>query len=74
MKIIEIIVDPGFYWDLITNFYPFLIPLDKLLQPGHKSLKDFYMYIKVTPDQAAYQIEKIWKENQKIRQLQSFLK
>jgi len=33
---------------------------------GHKSLKDFYRYIKVTPDQAFYQIEKIWKEREQV--------
>jgi hypothetical protein len=31
---------------------------------GHKSLKDFCRYIKVIPDQATYQIEKIWKERE----------
>lgn len=29
---------------------------------GHKSLKDFYRYIKVTPDQAAYQIRRFGKK------------
>ena len=27
---------------------------------GHKSLKDFYKYIKVTPEQAAEKIKEIW--------------
>ena len=33
---------------------------------GHRSLKDFYRYIKVTSDQAAFQIEKIWKEREAV--------
>jgi hypothetical protein len=38
---------------------------------GHRSLKDFYRYIKVTPGQAAFQIEKIWKERELITAAQS---
>jgi hypothetical protein len=29
---------------------------------GHKSLKDFYRYIKVSPEEAAEKIKRIWSE------------
>lgn len=31
---------------------------------GHKSLRDFYRYIRITPEQAAQQIEKIWNQRE----------
>lgn len=48
-----------------TNEFLAGTPVELIMKiSGHRSLKDFYMYIKVTPDQAAYQIEKIWKERE----------
>jgi site-specific recombinase XerD len=32
---------------------------------GHKSLRDFYRYIRITPEQAAQQMETIWKQREK---------
>lgn len=31
---------------------------------GHKSLRDFYKYIRITPEQAANQVEKIWSQRE----------
>ena len=46
-----------------TNEFLARTPAELIMKiSGHKSLKDFYRYIKVTPEQAAYQIEQIWKE------------
>ena len=45
-----------------TNEFLAGTPVELIMKiSGHRSLKDFYRYIKVTPNQAAYQIEKIWK-------------
>jgi integrase len=50
-----------------TNEFLAGTPVELIMKiSGHRSLKDFYRYIKVTPDQAAYQIEKIWKERELI--------
>ena len=48
-----------------TNEFLAGTPVELIMKSsGHRSLKDFYRYIKVTPDQAAYQIENIWKERE----------
>lgn len=48
-----------------TNEFLAGTPVELIMKiSGHRSLKDFYRYIKVTPDQAAFQIEKIWKERE----------
>jgi len=50
-----------------TNEFLAGTPVELIMKiSGHKSLKDFYRYIGVTPDQAAYQIEKIWKEREQV--------
>ncbi len=50
-----------------TNEFLSGIPVDLITKiSGHKSLNDFYRYIKVTPGQAAYQIEKIWREREQV--------
>lgn len=50
-----------------TNEFLAGTPVELIMKiSGHRSLKDFYRYIKVTPDQAAYQIEKIWKEREQV--------
>jgi len=28
---------------------------------GHKSVKDFYKYIRITPEEAGYKIKELWK-------------
>jgi hypothetical protein len=28
---------------------------------GHKSVKDFYKYIRITPEEAGQKIKKLWK-------------
>lgn len=33
---------------------------------GHKSLKDFYKYIKIAPEQAGQRIKEIWKNRGEI--------
>lgn len=40
------------------------MPVELMKISGHRSLKDFFRYIKVTPDQAAFHIEKIWRERE----------
>lgn len=55
-----------------TNEFLAGTPVELIMKiSGHRSLKDFYRYIKVTPDQAAYQIEKIWKERELITAAQA---
>jgi integrase len=50
-----------------TNEFLAGTPVELIMKiSGHRSVKDFYRYIKVTPDQAAFQIEKIWKERELI--------
>jgi hypothetical protein len=34
---------------------------------GHKSLKDFYKYIKIAPEQAGYRIKEIWQQRGQIQ-------
>ena len=34
---------------------------------GHKSLKDFYKYIKISPEEAACKIKEIWKSRGEIQ-------
>lgn len=36
---------------------------------GHKKEKDFYRYIRISAEEAAIQIEKIWKERDKLLKL-----
>src|SRR5205823_11363170 len=33
---------------------------------GHKKEKDFYRYIRISAEEAAFQIEKIWKEREEL--------
>jgi site-specific recombinase XerD len=51
-----------------TNEFLAGMPVELIMKiSGHKSLRDFYKYILITPEQAAKQVEKIWQE----RELQS---
>lgn len=46
-----------------TNEFLASTPVELIMKiSGHKSLRDFYKYIRITPEQAAMQIEKIWKQ------------
>jgi integrase len=48
-----------------TNEFLAGTPVELIMKiSGHRSLRDFYRYIKMTPYQAAFQIEKIWKERE----------
>ena len=54
-----------------TNEFLAGTPVELIMKiSGHRSLKDFYRYIKVTPDQAAFQIEKIWREREQMSNAQ----
>jgi site-specific recombinase XerD len=44
-----------------TNEFLAGTPVELIMRiSGHKSMRDFYRYIRITPEQAAIQIEKIW--------------
>jgi integrase len=48
-----------------TNEFLAGTPVELIMKiSGHKSLRDFYKYIRITPEQAAKQIEKIWQERE----------
>jgi len=53
-----------------TNEFLAGTPVELIMKiSGHKSLRDFYKYIKITPEHAAKQIEGIWKKRElKVRQ------
>ena len=66
-------INPKYKWitshscrrSFCTNEFLAGTPVELIMKiSGHRSLKDFYRYIKVTLDPAAYQIEKIWKERE----------
>jgi integrase len=55
-----------------TNEFLAGTPVELIMKiSGHKSVKDFYKYIKVTPEQAALQIDKIWKEREETNAIQN---
>lgn len=44
-----------------TNEFLAAIPVELIMKiSGHKSLKDFYKYIKISPEEAAEKIKEIW--------------
>ena len=44
-----------------TNEFLAGTPVELIMKiSGHKSIRDFYRYIRITPEQAAIQIEKLW--------------
>lgn len=46
-----------------TNEFLAGIPVELIMKiSGHKSIRDFYRYIRITPEQAALQIERIWNQ------------
>ena len=46
-----------------TNEYLAGTPVDLIIKiSGHKSLKDFYKYIKIAPEQAGQKMKEIWEK------------
>lgn len=46
-----------------TNEFLASTPVELIMKiSGHKSVKDFYKYIRVTPEEAATRIEDLWRE------------
>jgi hypothetical protein len=46
-------------------YYEFLAgtPVELIMKiSGHKSLKDFYKYIKIAPEQAGQRIKELWQK------------
>ena len=44
-----------------TNEFLAGTPVELIMKiSGHKSVKDFYKYIRITPEEAAHQIKEIW--------------
>ncbi len=41
---------------------------------GHKNEKDFYKYIKVTPEEAAQKIKELWQERSELQVFNNELK
>ena len=51
-----------------TNEFLAGTPVELIMKiSGHKSLKDFYRYIKIAPEQAGQRIREIWQERGEIR-------
>lgn len=45
-----------------TNEFLAGIPVDLIMKiSGHKSLRDFYRYIRITPEEAGQKIKEIWQ-------------
>ena len=50
-----------------TNEFLAGTPVELIMKiSGHKSLKDFYRYIKIAPEQAGQRIKEIWQERGEI--------
>ena len=50
-----------------TNEFLAGTPVELIMKiSGHKSTRDFYKYIRISPEQAALQVEKIWEERAKM--------
>src|SRR5688500_526098 len=55
-----------------TNEFLAGTPVELIMKiSGHKSVKDFYKYIRITPEEAANKIKMIWekRENEKQKQV-----
>jgi len=51
-----------------TNEFLAGTPVELIMKiSGHKSLRDFYKYIRITPEQAAKQVEEIWQKRDELR-------
>ena len=64
-------VKPKFQWitshtcrrSFCTNEFLAGTPVELIMKiSGHKSLKDFYKYIKIAPEQAGQQIRELWQK------------
>lgn len=65
------IIKPKFEWitshtcrrSFCTNEFLSETPVELIMRiSGHKSLKDFYRYIKITPEEAGQKIKKLWEK------------
>lgn len=46
-----------------TNEFLAGTPVELIMKiSGHKSIKDFYKYIRISPEEAAHKIKAIWKQ------------
>ncbi|MBA4166589.1 MAG: phage integrase SAM-like domain-containing protein [Chitinophagaceae bacterium] len=51
-----------------TNEFLAGTPVELIMKiSGHKSVKDFYKYIRITPEQAAIEIKRIWDKRNELR-------
>jgi integrase len=69
------IIKPKYDWiishtcrrSFCTNEFLAGTPVELIMKiSGHKSLRDFYRYIKITPEQAAQKIREIWRQRGEI--------
>jgi len=50
-------------WSFCTNEFLAGTPPELIMKiSGHKSLKDFYKYIRITPEEAGRQVQEIWEK------------
>jgi integrase len=70
-----ITVKPKYEWitshtcrrSFCTNEFLSDTPVELIMRiSGHKSLKDFYRYIKITPEEAGQKIKKLWEKRGEI--------
>ena len=55
-----------------TNEFLAGTPVELIMKiSGHKSIKDFYKYIRISPEEAAMQIRKIWLEKGQLSRLET---
>jgi len=68
-----VVTKPKYQWitshtcrrSFCTNEFLAGTPVELIMKiSGHKSLRDFYRYIRITPEQAAFQIEEIWEKRE----------
>lgn len=71
-----VVVKPKFEWitshtcrrSFCTNEFLAGTPVELIMKiSGHKSLRDFYRYIRITPEEAGIKIKEIWMEREKER-------
>jgi integrase len=69
------VMKPKFSWitshtcrrSFCTNEFLAGTPVELIMKiSGHKSIRDFYRYIRITPEEAATQIDNIWKDRDKM--------
>ena len=53
-----------------TNEFLAGTPVELIMKiSGHKSIKDFYKYIRITPEEAAQKIKELWQQRGQIEVL-----